>query len=207
MVNTSSLWVALFSPLLLKEKLPGFIWLGLVVALVGGTVVAGGDLCQVSAAGVSCGSLDGILQKQGAFGNLLALVGAWCVAGYLLIGRSVRPHLSLLSYTAIVYGVAAVGLLILAFSTGTQMGGFQPVTFFWFAMLALIPQLLGHSTYNWALRYLPAATISVAALGEPIGSSLLAMVFLREPPTLLEVVGGCLILLGIYLASLAKPSA
>jgi drug/metabolite transporter (DMT)-like permease len=207
MVNTSSLWVALFSPLLLHEKLPRVIWAGLALALVGGTIVAGSDLCTVSSGGITCQNIASLSKEQGSWGNFLALIGAWCVAGYLMIGRSVRPHLSLLTYTAIVYGVAALGLLVLAFSTRTQMFGFQPITFFWFAMLAFIPQLLGHSTYNWALRYLSAAYVSVAALGEPIGSSLLALVLLNEPPTILEIVGGGLILLGIYLASTNKASA
>ena len=150
-------------------------------------------------------SPSGLAREQGMWGNFLALVGAWCVAGYILIGRWVRPQLSLLSYTAIVYGVAAVGLIGLAGVNRTQLFGFQPVTFFWFALLALIPQLIGHSTYNWALRYLSAATVSVAGLGEPIGSSLLAFMFLSEPPTGLEVVGGGLILLGIYLSSITRP--
>ena len=108
-----------------------------------------------------------------------------------MIGRWVRPNLSLLSYTAIVYGVAALGLLILVAVSGAQMIGFHPVIYVWFVLLALVPQLIGHSTYNWALRYLKAAYVSVASLGEPIGSSLLAMLFLNEPPTLLEIVGGC----------------
>jgi drug/metabolite transporter (DMT)-like permease len=207
MVNTSSLWVALLSPFFLHEKLSRVVWAGLTVALVGGTIVAGSDLCSISSSGITCQNISNLINVQGSWGNVLALIGAWCVAGYLIIGRSVRPHLTLLSYTSIVYGVAAVGLVILAFSTGTRMTGFQPMTYFWFAMLALIPQLLGHSTYNWALKYLSAAYISVAALGEPIASSLLAFLLLNEPPTSLEIVGGGLILMGIYLASTSKVAS
>jgi len=205
LVTTSPLWVALLSPLVLRERLPKMVWVGLVLALAGGTVVAGSDVCQIGASGMMCLDLQSLAREQGMWGNFLAVVGAWCVAGYILIGRWVRPHLSLLSYIAVVYGVAAVGLIGLAGVNRTQLFGFQPVTFLWFALLALIPQLIGHSTYNWALRYLSAATVSVAGLGEPIGSSLLAFMFLSEPPTGLEVVGGGLILLGIYLSSIARP--
>jgi len=205
LVTTSPLWVALLSPLVLREGLPKMVWVGLVLALVGGTVVAGSDVCQFGASGVMCLDLQSLAREQGMWGNFLALVGAWCVAGYILIGRWVRPQLSLLSYTAVVYGVAAVGLIGLAGVNQTQLFGFQPITFLWFALLALIPQLIGHSTYNWALRYLSAATVSVAGLGEPIGSSLLAYLFLSEPPTGLEVVGGGLILVGIYFSSIARP--
>lgn len=205
LVSTSPLWVALLSPLLLREPLPKLVWVGLFLALAGGTVVAGSDVCQIGTGGLVCQNLQSLMREQGMWGNFLALAGAWCVAGYLLIGRWLRPQLSLLSYTAIVYGVAAMGLIGLALANRTQLFGFQPVTFLWFALLALIPQLIGHSTYNWALRYLSAASVSVAALGEPIGSSLLAFLILSEPPTGLEVVGGGLILVGIYLSSLARP--
>lgn len=207
LVTTSPLWVALFSPLVLKEHLSKTVWVGLAVALLGGIIVGGSDACRLSAAGLDCSGLDDFLRGEALWGNFLALVGAWCVAGYLLIGRWVRPSVSLVSYTAIVYGVAAIGLLCLAALSGTVMSGFAPEIYLWFLLLAFVPQLLGHSTYNWALRYLPAAYVSVGALGEPIASSFLAFVILKEPPTMLEIAGGGLILAGIYLASLAKPDS
>jgi drug/metabolite transporter (DMT)-like permease len=206
LVNTSPLWVALLSPLVLRERLDRAVWLGLIVAILGSVIVAGGDACRVSLAGVNCSGFSDFLKGQVLWGNFLALVGAWCVAGYLLIGRWVRPNLSLLSYTAIVYGVAALGLLGLALVSGAQMSGFSAPVYLWFLLLALVPQLLGHSTYNWALRYLPAAYVSIGSLGEPIGSSLLAILFLNETPTILEIVGGVFILLGIYWAAQVKPS-
>jgi len=88
----------------------------------------------------------------------------------------------------------------------TQVIGYQPVIYVWFILLALIPQLIGHSTYNWALRYLSAAYVSIALLGEPIGTSILALFLLKEAPTLLEIVGGILTLIGIYIASRATSS-
>jgi len=74
-------------------------------------------------------------------------------------------------------------------------------------LLALVPQLIGHSTYNWALRYMPAALVSITTLGEPIGSAILAYFILSETPTLLTILGGVLILAGIYLASKTKQTA
>jgi drug/metabolite transporter (DMT)-like permease len=88
--------------------------------------------------------------------------------------------------------------------------GLQPITYFWILMLALLPQLIGHSTYNWALRYLPASLVATANLGEPLGSALLAYLILTERPTALTILGGALILAGIYLASrptTARPAA
>jgi drug/metabolite transporter (DMT)-like permease len=100
-----------------------------------------------------------------------------------------------------VYPIAAVFLLLMAFGSGAQMSGFSAETIFWFGALALIPQLLGHTSYNYALGYLPAAYVAVAVLAEPIGSSLLAVIALSEIPTAVEVFGGGVILLGIGLVS------
>jgi drug/metabolite transporter (DMT)-like permease len=100
-----------------------------------------------------------------------------------------------------VYGVAALVLMGLVGLAGLPLTSYRPTTFIWFAALAIIPQLLGHSSLNWALRYLPASFVSVSLLGEPIGSILLAFLFLDEIPTGLELAGGVFILMGIVLAS------
>ena len=206
LVTTSPLWVAILSPIVLHERLDKAVWIGLLVAITGSVIVGGSNACHLSAAGLDCSGFNNFLRGQALWGNFLALVGAWCVAGYLLIGRRVRTNISLLSYTGIVYGVAAVGLLMIAIGSGTRMTGFSPEIYLWLLLLAFVPQLLGHSTYNWALRYLSATYVSVGALGEPIASSFLAFVILKEAPTILEIVGGGLILLGIYLAAQAKPA-
>ena len=205
LVTTSPLWVAILSPIVLHERLEKAVWTGLLVAIAGSIIMGGSDACHFSAVGLDCSGFNTFLRGQALWGNFLALVGAWCVTGYLLIGRWVRPNISLLAYTGIVYGVAAVGLLIIVIVSGTRLTGFSPEIYVWFLLLALIPQLLGHSTYNWALRYLSAAYVSVGTLGEPIAASFLAFVILKETPTILEIVGGGLILLGIYLAAQVKP--
>jgi drug/metabolite transporter (DMT)-like permease len=97
--------------------------------------------------------------------------------------------------------MAAVALWIMALLSGERLSGFAPVTYLFFLILALGPQLLGHTSFNYGLRYLSASYISVALLGEPIGSTLLAYIILQEAPSLLEVIGGIIILVGIALAS------
>jgi drug/metabolite transporter (DMT)-like permease len=91
------------------------------------------------------------------------------------------------------------------FAAGQSPFGYEAKTYGWIFLLAAIPQLIGHSTYNWALRYLPAAFVAVTTLGEPIGSAILAFFILSETPTIAILIGGMLILLGIYLA--ARSSA
>jgi drug/metabolite transporter (DMT)-like permease len=134
-------------------------------------------------------------------GNLLALAGAFFSAGSLMVGRRVRNSLSLISYTFVVYTVAALVLISLVIITGQTVLGYSTNTYLWIITLAVIPQIIGHSSFNWALKYLSAAVVSIALLGEPIGTVILAFIFLKESPTIFEVVGGILILMGIFVSS------
>jgi drug/metabolite transporter (DMT)-like permease len=132
---------------------------------------------------------------------LLALTGAWAVAGYLVIGRRLRKGISLVNYIFVVYGMAALVLVAAALLSGLPFFGYSPLTYLMLLSLALIPQLLGHSAFNYALAYLSAAFVSVAALGEPVGSTVLAYFLLAETPGALKLTGAALILAGIAIAS------
>mgnify|MGYP001125810701 CR=1 FL=1 len=137
-------------------------------------------------------------------GDLLALAGAVFVAGYLMIGRKVRAHRSLTAYIALVYGVAMLTLVGIVLVGRQPMLGFSLPAYGWMLALGLVPQLIGHSTLNWALRHLSAMYVSIVTLVEPIGSSILAYLVLSEAVTWPTAFGGALILLGIYIASRAE---
>ena len=199
-VSTGPLWVALLSPFLLNERLARAAIIGLIIAILGGTLIALSDAC-IWENGLRCPDLDQVLQGRAMQGNFLALIGAWTVSGYLIIGRKLRAKMSLIPYIFLVYGIAALALLVTALVAGQSLFGYPAQTYGWIFLLAAFPQLIGHSTYNWALRYLPAAFVAVTTLGEPIGSAILAFFILQETPALAVIVGGVLILLGIYLAS------
>lgn len=199
-VSTGPLWVALLSPLLLKEHLSRTAMFGLVLALVGGTAIALSDACAWDN-GLTCPALADVLQGRAMWGNFLALAGAWTVTGYLIIGRKLRPQMSLIAYIFLVYGMAAIALLVFMFAAGQSPFGYSPRIYGWIFLLAAVPQLLGHSTYNWLLKYLSATLVAVVTLAEPIGSAALAYIFLQETPTIGVMAGGALILFGIYLAS------
>ncbi|MBN1449697.1 MAG: DMT family transporter [Anaerolineales bacterium] len=218
LVSTGPLWVALLSPIFLKEPLTKPVLIGMALALLGGTVIGLGDSCELTlpptgtmrllspdgslrSGSISCPPFSEFVQGEAFLGNFLALAGAWAVAGYLMIGRRLRGGMTLIPYIFIVYGIAAVVLLGLMAVAGQSPAGFSPSTYVWILLLALVPQLIGHSTYNWALRYLPAALVSITTLGEPIGSAILAYFILREAPTVLTIFGGALILGGIYVSS------
>jgi drug/metabolite transporter (DMT)-like permease len=207
LVSTSPLWVALLAPIFLRERLTRLTGFGMVIALVGGTLVAMGETCAFQNSGISCPPANVFFQGQAIWGNLLALAGALTASAYLLVGRWLRSTLSLVVYITTVYGVAAIVLSIMAIFSGQPLGGFSWVTYLVFLGLALGPQLLGHTSINYGLRHLSAAFVSVALLGEPIGSTLLALVLLNEAPSLLEILGGVIILVGIFLASRGHQAA
>ncbi|MBI3738617.1 MAG: DMT family transporter, partial [Chloroflexi bacterium] len=148
-VSTGPLWVALASPLFLREPLTRPVLIGMAVALFGGVIIGLSDSCSWNN-GLVCDSFSQALHGRAMLGNLLALAGALAVAGYLMIGRKLRTKISLIPYIFVVYSTAAVGLLVIMFAAGETPTGYQPLTYVWILLLALIPQLIGHSTYNWA---------------------------------------------------------
>jgi drug/metabolite transporter (DMT)-like permease len=199
-VSTGPLWVALLSPVLLNERLTRAAILGLVIAIVGGAIIGLSDAC-VWNGGLRCPELGQVLQGRAMWGNFLALAGAWTVSGYLIIGRKLRAKMSLIPYIFLVYGISAIALLAIMFAAGYSPLGYPLRAYGWIFLLAAFPQLIGHSTYNWVLRYIPATLVAIITLVEPIGSAIMAYFILQETPTSGVLLGGLLILIGIYLAS------
>jgi drug/metabolite transporter (DMT)-like permease len=199
-VSTGPLWVALLSPFFLNERITQAAVAGLGLAILGGIIVALADACSWNN-GLRCPQLGQVLQGPAMWGNFLALAGAWAVSGYIIIGRKVRARISLIPYIFLVYGMSAIVLLVMMFAAGESPRGYSAQTYGWIFLLALFPQLIGHSTYNWALRYLPASLVAITTLAEPLGSAVLAYFILSEIPSSGVLVGGLLILTGIYLAS------
>ncbi len=201
LVSTAPLWVAILSPLTIKEPITKTILAGMGFALVGGTIVGLSDSCLLQQGRLVCPPFSEFVAGEAFLGDILALIGALAGAGYLLIGRRLREKTALIPYVFGVYGVAAMFLIIIMLVAGETPFGHSPQVYLWVLLLALVPQLLGHSTFNWALRYLSAAYVSITLLGEPVGSAILAYFFLQEAPSGLMLFGAILILTGIYIAS------
>lgn len=200
LVTTTPLWVALLSPITVKEPVTRVIAVGMVIALAGTVVIGLGDACTLDG-GLICPAWSTFIEGKAFWGDLLALLGAFSVAGYVLIGRSLRSKLSLIPYIFLVYGAAAIVLLFFALGSGEKLVGFSLDTTIFLLLLAFVPQLFGHTTFNWALGYLPAAFVAVSLLGEPIGSTILAFIFLDEVPGVITMFGAILIFAGILIAS------
>jgi drug/metabolite transporter (DMT)-like permease len=134
-------------------------------------------------------------------GNFLAIVGSWCFSAYLLIGRRLRANLPLPAYVWLAYGSAALFLLVACGLSSTPLSGYAGAAYLIGLGMAIGPQLLGHSAYNWSLKHVSATFIAVVTLGEPIGSAALAWLFFGESFALLQGIGFFLLLIGIYLAA------
>jgi drug/metabolite transporter (DMT)-like permease len=208
LVATAPLFVALLSPITVGERVPPRLFGGLALGLIGILAIAASGVCALSWP-PHCSSPSELLGSKALLGDLLALAGAIAGAGYLLIGRSLRHRMPLLPYITFTYSVAAIGLVVAAAAFGLPLTGYPAEALSLFALLAIFPQLIAHSTYNWALRHHAAAPVALTLLGEPVGAILLAALLLNERPEPLELAGITLILVGIWLGarSGARPAS
>ncbi len=196
LVTTNPLWVGLASFLLFRERLSALAVGGIALCVAGTVLTFTAQSPETGAA------------RDPLLGNLLALLGAISASGYLLIGRAVRRRLSLLAYIALAYGTAAVFLALAVAITATGMSGFPVAAWVCMLLLALGPQLIGHTTFNWSLRRMSATFVALAILGEPVGSAILAWLLFAEHFTPAQFVGFVLLLAGIFLAAASeKPQS
>lgn len=190
LVNTNPLWAAILEVIFLRAKLARWVIIGLVVGILGSVIVAL--------------PASGSIQFDANTGSLLALIGAVAVAAYFVIGRNLRATLSLLPYIWLVYSCAAIFLLILVAITKTPVLGYSLKGYLLLVATALIPQLIGHSSLNFALRYFPASYVGIAGQLEPVLSAIVAFLLLAELPTGIQIVGSVIIIIGVILASLGQ---
>jgi drug/metabolite transporter (DMT)-like permease len=137
---------------------------------------------------------------------VLALLGALFAAIYVLVGRDLRARISVVTYTSIVYSVSAAVLAAMMIASGTPFFGYPPETWMIFALITAGPQFLGHTVFNYLLEHVKASVVAVALLAEPVGATLLAYLFLDEVPTTVTVVGGAIVLVGVWMAIRAEAA-
>ncbi len=175
---------------LLGERVSRRTLVAVAVALIGMVVTCAGDFR---------------IDTHAFLGDLLAIGGAVCLAGYLLIGRGVRSELGVAGYSATVYAVVCVIGAVTAIAGGSAHLP-SPRVALACAGLAVVCTLGGHTVYNWALRHVQVLLVSVSFLGEPPLAALLALAFFGAVPGLATIAGGVLILAGLALA-LIEPDA
>jgi drug/metabolite transporter (DMT)-like permease len=189
LVTTNPVWVTLLGWLLFGERPSGLTLLGVGVALVGGLLIGLGD--------AQGGGTNPLL------GDLLALLGALAASFYFLLGREAqRRGLSLLEYVRVAYTTAFLILFPLPYLFGGGYGGYPGVVYLYILLMALLPQLVGHTSFNWATRHISPVLVTLAVLFEPVGASLLAFLLFGEVPGLQVILGALVLLLGVALAVL-----
>ncbi|KTG11209.1 transporter [Haloprofundus marisrubri] len=191
LVQAQPLFVALGAWALLDERVTGRTVVGIAIALVGMVVMSLGDFLTGAA----------VVGDDPLYGNALAVVGAVTAAGYVLAGRSMRQRVALFPYVTVVYAACAAVLFVLTVSRGLPLFDYPAREWILFAAMALGPGLFGHTVINWALAHLESSVVSVSLLGEPVGSTLLALVLLSQVPTPVTLAGGAVVLGGIYVTA------
>jgi drug/metabolite transporter (DMT)-like permease len=192
LVTTNPIFVGIFSYLFLKETQPIELIAGIILSFSGSIILAVGD-----------SGLRGMTINNPSFllGDTLALLGALMTSGYLIVGSKARQDMDVLSYAAIVYSFSALFLLIASFSFRIPFTGYRSSSYMFMVLLAIVPQLIGHTSINWALKHLKASMIAITILGEPIGASILAYVIFQERISSFQGAGIILIFLAIIIAS------
>ncbi|WP_422122837.1 DMT family transporter [Planococcus sp. X10-3] len=165
-----------------KERLSVKTIVSALIAIGGSVLIAYGDF-KISGAAL--------------FGDILALIACALITAYLLFGQDVRKRLSLMTYTFVVYGVSTITLFFYIIIKGESFGPYPPQEWMWFLLLALIPNLFGHTLFNWALKWVSTNVISIAILFEPIGAAILAFFILGELLSASQIIGGIIVLTGI----------
>ncbi len=197
LVTSGPIWVALLEAGFLRARLGQGVLIGLLIAVAGGAIIglpSANDGAQAAAP-----------DNSTLIGALLALAGAITVSVYVVIGRTLRARVSVFTYIFLVYAAAALILMIAVLVTGTPVAGHPTMGYVWILVMGLAPQLIGHSSFNYALGYLPATLVSIAAQVEPIGSAVAAYLLFNEVPTVLQLIGSAVILVGVFTAILWRP--
>lgn len=167
---------------LFKERTTTSALLTMGIAVIGAVMVGWGDFG---------------LSKNAIIGDILSFLSVIAVVGYLLIGQSAVKKVSHWIYSFCVFGFAAIALIIYNVVAGVTLGGYEAKEWGIFILLAVVPTI-SHLINNWLLKYVNATTISMSILGEPVGATILAAIILGERLVTSQIIGGFIVLLGVF---------
>lgn len=154
------------------------------IAIIGSVLISWGDFKLSGAA---------------FYGDILALIACALITAYLLFGQDVRKRLSLVTYTMLVYVVSTITLFVYVLIKGESFGPYPTMDWVWFILLAIVPNLFGHTLFNWAIKYVSTNVVSIAILFEPIGAAILALLIFKEYLIATQLIGGLIVIMGILL--------
>lgn len=192
--GTSPLWVALAEVIVFHTVLRRHIWIGLAL------VLAGSALFTFSGSGVALGD-------NPLLGGALAVIAAMTNAGYMLPARTVRRHLSALTFLWLMLLVALAVVLLICVITGTALTGYSTESYFWVVLMAVGAQIIGQASISYALAHLPPTFISIVIQLSVIISAGLALLLFQEVPQPLQIAASVVIVIGVLRVILRpKPS-
>lgn len=194
LAGSAPLWVALLEVFIFKTRFRRIVWIGLLLAIVGGVLISMPD-----------GEI--VLGANPMLGALLALSSAISVSIHLIFARTVRQRLSSLSFSWVIFSFAGLATLIPLVLTRTPITGYSPEAYLWLALLTIGPQLIAQSAFGYSLAYLPAVFISLLGQVVTVGSALLAIVIFNEVPRPLQVAGSVVVIIGVVLAGQRKSNS
>jgi drug/metabolite transporter (DMT)-like permease len=192
LVTLQPLFAFIGTYFIFKEKISFMTIISGVIAIVGSAIISWGDF-RISGSAL--------------FGDFLALFACALVTVYLMFGQTVRKRLSLITYTFIVYSFSSITLFLYVIIRNESFIPTQSSDWLYFFLLALIPTLLGHSLFNWTLKWISTSTISMAILFEPVGAIILAYYLLDEGLIWSQIIGGLIVIGGISLFVLDERKA
>lgn len=193
LVTTTPLWAAVLEVVFLRGRLGRPVIVGMIIAIIGSMTIAFGS-----------DTSDALAGSNNVLGAALALAGAFTVSIYLIIGRKLRATLPLMPYIWLAYGVAAIILCALVAGAGMPVTGYPTGGYLAVVLLAVIPQLFGHTSFNYAMAYVPATVVGIATQLEPISSAFLAYLLFNEVPLPLQIVGSAVVLIGVLTATIGQ---
>ena len=188
LVDTEVFFVAFAMLIFFKEKISTICWIGVGLTFLGSVIIALADTASGS----------NIL-----LGDIIALAGAFCMSVYTIIGKKCRTDISTTVYTFIVYISAGITVFIILMITETPVIGYDNINLLTALGMAVFCTLLGHSIFSWGLKYIQASFISTAKLLEPIFATVLGIFLFNEIPGIIEIIGGCIVISGIFIYSMA----
>ncbi|AKL94447.1 permeases of the drug/metabolite transporter (DMT) superfamily [Clostridium aceticum] len=184
LVGLQPIFTAIIGYMLFKERLSKKGFLGMLMAIGGSSMM---------------GFLSFHAGRGHLYGNILALLGAFFGALYIIIGRGIRKKISTLTYGFIAYGTCSLFLVIMNIVLKLPFTGYTPKDYTLFFGMAVLCTIGGHTIFNWALKYIEANKIATTMLGEPVGATFLAVLLLKEIPSLGQILSGIFILSGLYI--------
>lgn len=190
--NTAPLWVAVGAWILFRERLTRDFWLGLALALTGAALILGGDF---------------LLHPRFGLGDLMACGAGIFYAAYMLVTQRGREQMDAFSHWWIVSLTATFGLLGVNLVLGNPLTNYPPQSWLVFLATALVSQIVGYLSISYALGHLPAAVVSPTMIGQPVVTAVLAVPLLGEVPGRIQLVGGVIALIGIFLVNRAHTRA